>query len=61
MNENNLASTVDFGVAIHPANTPITVDAEDNWWGDTNPSDDVNENSGTIDFDPFETSAYPTN
>ena len=61
VNENNLASTVDFGVAIHPANTPITVDAEDNWWGDTNPSDDVNENSGTIDFDPFETSAYPTN
>ncbi|MCB9819276.1 right-handed parallel beta-helix repeat-containing protein [Candidatus Nomurabacteria bacterium] len=30
-----------------------TIDAENNWWGDNDPSDQVNENSGTVDYTPF--------
>ncbi len=35
-----------------------TVDAENNWWGDTAPSDDVD---GNVDFDPFETNQFSEN
>lgn len=30
-----------------------TIDATNNWWGDNDPSDQVNENSGTVDYVPF--------
>ncbi|NBD73972.1 hypothetical protein GVX82_02940 [Patescibacteria group bacterium] len=60
---NNLAPGIVFGVAIHPSNSAISVNAENNWWGDIDPSDDVavNGTGSTIDFTPSESSAYPTN
>ncbi|MDA8596841.1 CalY family protein [Candidatus Pacebacteria bacterium] len=62
VNFNNFAPNVPFGVALHPTNqSSITVDAEDNWWGDNDPSDNVLESAGTIDYDPFEASAFPEN
>jgi len=63
INENNFADTVGFGVSLNVvAKQPaITVNAENNWWGDTDPSDDILENAGTIDFDPFELAAFPLN
>jgi hypothetical protein len=33
----------------------ISVNAENNWWGDLTPADNV---SGPVDFDPFEASAF---
>lgn len=30
-----------------------TITAENNWWGDFDPSDQVNQNSGVVDFEPF--------
>jgi len=32
------------------------LDAENNWWGDNNPADQV---TGSVDYDPWEASAYP--
>jgi|GEM_PF-1851131 len=63
INENNFADTVGFGVSLNVvAKQPaITVNAENNWWGDTDPSDDILENAGTIDFDPFELAAFANN
>ena len=61
VNFNNFAPSVPFGVALHVGNPAITVDAEDNWWGDLDPSDNVVESSGSIDYDPFEVTAFPEN
>ena len=45
---------------INTGDNGIT-DAENNWWGDVDPSDgDVNANVD-VDFDPFEASAFPQN
>jgi len=35
-----------------------TLNAENNWWGDNDPSDNVSVN---VDYDPWESSAYPEN
>jgi hypothetical protein len=47
---------------LEDTNGGFEVDAEDNWWGDDTPADNIN-GAGTapIDFDPFETSAFPEN
>lgn len=42
----------------------FTVDAENNWWGDNSPGDNINgapADSAPIDFDPWESSAFPEN
>ena len=63
VNFNNFAASVTFGVRTHPTDNPtITVDAENNWWGDTNPADDVSESAGSvIDFTPYQTTPLPLN
>ena len=57
LNENNLTSMIHGGGNPFVAGTG-TVNAENNWWGDTDPSDNI---GGPIDADPFEASAFPTN
>jgi len=37
---------------------PDTLNAENNWWGDTTPADNV---TGLVDFTPSEASAFPEN
>lgn len=57
VNENNIQTL------LHGGGNPVvggesTVDAENNWWGDTSPADDV---FGDVDYDPYAASAYPVN
>ena len=59
-------SFIDAGLNLQHSENGFTGDngvtnAEDNWWGDGNPSDgDVNPNAD-VDFLPFEISAFPEN
>jgi len=50
----NKFSNTEYGVAIHPnllsSNPNMIVTAENNYWGDADPSDDVSEN---VDYSPF--------
>jgi len=55
VNENN------FNVVgqIHVTNSVVgTLNAENNWWGDGDPSNNI---GGGVDFTPFEVSAFPEN
>lgn len=61
INDNNFAPSVAYGVALHPSNPAITVNATNNWWGDADPSDNVIQSAGTIDYTPFELVAFPLN
>lgn len=55
INENNFNSDT----AIKVSNGwPTTVNAENNWWGDLDPSDNI---QGAIDFTPFTTSPFKEN
>lgn len=56
VNKNNLEGLLHGGGPGGAATGPV-VNAEDNWWGDTDPSDDV---FGPVDSNPFEISAFPT-
>lgn len=56
VNTNNLEGLLHGGGGGGAASGP-EVNAEFNWWGDTDPSDDT---YGPVDYVPFETSAYPT-
>lgn len=53
--ENNIEGMVHGGGPAGAA-TGDAVDAEGNWWGDTDPSDNV---FGPIDYTPFESMAFP--
>jgi predicted ribosomally synthesized peptide with SipW-like signal peptide len=56
INENNFnASTV---IKVRNGDDGGTLNAENNWWGDLDPSDNIFQ---TVDFDPFENSAFPEN
>ncbi len=52
--ENNFNNDARFKLANYPSGG--TLNAENNWWGDTDPSDNVN---GDIDFIPFALSPFP--
>jgi hypothetical protein len=54
VNENNIEGLLHGGE--NPGTDPV--DAEDNWWGDTDPSDDV---FGPVDFTPWADSPFPLN
>ncbi len=64
VNQNNF--NVDAGVGpMHVVNGvlgatqfPGTLNAENNWWGDITPADNI---TGLVDFTPFEASAFPQN
>ena len=56
----NQMNNYDLGIE----NGGFEVDAENNWWGDDSPANNINASAspeGAIDFDPFETSAFPEN
>lgn len=53
VNYNNLVAN--WGVALHPTTASGLVDAENNWWGDTDPSDNV---AGPVDYIPYESAAF---
>lgn len=61
VNFNNFAANMPFGVGFHPSNPAITVDAQFNWWGSTDPSTRIDEQAGTIDFEPFQLVPYGNN
>lgn len=55
INENNFNSDT----AIKVSNGwPTTVNAENNWWGDLDPSDNI---QGSVDFTPFASSPFAEN
>lgn len=43
---------------VRNAGASATLDAENNWWGDNDPSDQI---VGNVDFDPFEAVPFPLN
>jgi len=55
INENNFNSSVIRKVGN---GWPTTVNAENNWWGDLDPSDNI---QGDVDFTPFATSSFAEN
>lgn len=55
INENNFNSSVTLKVAN---GNPTTVNAENNYWGDSDPSDNI---QGSVDFIPFATSPFAEN
>ncbi len=55
VNTNNFNSV--SGTKVMNGDTGM-LDAENNWWGDNDPSNNV---SGNVDYDPWESSAYPEN
>lgn len=55
INENNFNSSVIRKVVN---GWPTTVNAENNWWGDTDPSDNI---QGDVDYTPFATSPFVEN
>ncbi len=55
INENNFNSDTPIKVSN---GWPSVVNAENNWWGDLDPSDNV---QGAVDFTPFETSPFKEN
>ena len=59
VNYNNLKDLLHGGSSGNPAGEAL--DAENNWWGDTDPSDDVVNApaSNTTDYTPHASSAYP--
>ena len=56
INENNLNSNTT--IKIGGGWEPPALNAENNWWGDLDPSDNV---SGDVDFTPFATSPFVEN
>jgi len=54
---NSLATSVYWGVAIHPnllaAYPGLTVNASDNWWGTNNPTDVAARVSPNVDYTPW--------
>lgn len=55
INENNFNSNTPIIVSN---GWPTTVNAENNWWGDTDPSDNI---KGNVTFTPFATSPFKEN
>ena len=55
INENNFNSNTPIKVSN---GWPTTVNAENNWWGDLDPSDNV---QGSVDYTPFATSPFKEN
>lgn len=55
INENNFNSSVSRKVGN---GWPTAVNAENNWWGDLDPSDNIR---GSVDFTPFATSPFREN
>jgi predicted ribosomally synthesized peptide with SipW-like signal peptide len=56
VNFNNIVDN--GGTDVNEYGASPTLDAENNWWGDLDPSNDV---SGDVDYTPSETSAFPEN
>ncbi len=54
VNENNFNSDTLLKIFGHLG--PLMINAENNWWGDTNPSDNI---SRDVDFSPFALSPFP--
>jgi hypothetical protein len=53
VNQNNFGANVSLGVALHPTTASGAVDATNNWWNDFDPSDQVYNGGGSIDFSGF--------
>ncbi|GIW68140.1 MAG: hypothetical protein KatS3mg099_088 [Candidatus Parcubacteria bacterium] len=61
INNNNLESLLYGGSSGVPSTAVLN--AENNWWGDTDPTDDVfvNPPSNTVDYLPFKVMPFPQN
>lgn len=60
VNQNNFNVVGQMDIKNGPAGGqfPGTLNAENNWWGDVTPADNV---TGLVDFTPFEVAAFPEN
>lgn len=56
INENNLNSDTNVKVKHSGAQYPYALNAENNWWGDADPSDNI---YGYVDFTPFALNPFP--
>jgi hypothetical protein len=54
INENNLEGVP--LIKVIGTSEPIIINAENNWWGDTDPSDNITQ---AVDFTPFATNQFP--